>query len=215
MEKQINVTKVAVSGGLFLKVWYKEMLPDNDERSHPGVVCSAPVHADLAKAFNDFKSHLALICEEISNNQFIESIPEDFRSEEMVLEMGELVPAIKAVRGRKGSPVILNLNGAEETEENIMDRFDMSMVEFKLTNGIESIVLTGQKRLSTYKWMGLGPAPAIKENDVEYKFTSDLLQLGELLKHEVMLYILEHKYAPPVDPELPFGDGTPIEEEQY
>lgn len=215
MEKNINITKVAISGGMFLKVSYKELLPDSDERSHPNVSCTAPVHEDLARAFLNFKPHLALICEEITNNQFIDSIPEDDRSEEMIMEMGELVSAIKAARGRKGAPVIPNLNGAEQPDENIMDRFDVSVVEFKTTNGVESIILTGQKELSTSKWMGLGPAPGIKENDVEYKFTSDLLQLGELLKHEVKLYILEHKYAPPIDPELPFGDGLEIEEEQY
>jgi hypothetical protein len=214
MEKDIVITKVAINGGMFLKVSYKELLPDSDERSHPNVSCSAPVHIDLATAFANFKPHLALIGEEITNNQFIDSIPEDLRSEDMVMEMGELVPAIKAARSKKGAPKIPNLNGAEEKAEDIMERFSLSVVEFKQNNGIESIVLTGEKRLSTYKWIGLGPTPPVKENDSEYKFISDLLQLGEILKYEVKEYILNHKYAPPADPELPFGDGPVIGNEE-
>ena len=216
MEKTISITKVQLTNGLFLKTWYKELLPDNDERSHPGVACTAPVHVDLTNAFANFKPHLAFICEEITNNEFIDCIPEDDRSEEMVIELGELVPAIKATRSKKkAAPVIPNLNGAEEDAEDIMERFDLSMIEFKMHNGIESIILTGEKRLSNYKWIGIGPTYPVKESDTDYKFISDLLQLGEILKHEVKLYILEHKYAPPVDPELPFGDGEAIEEEQY
>jgi hypothetical protein len=214
MEKQINVTKVSVSQGMFLKVSYKELLPDSDERSHPNVSCSAPVHVDLATAFVNIKPHLALICEEITQNEFIEAIPEDQRSEDMVVEMGELVNAVKATRGRKQLPLIPDLNATDE-EENIMDNFILNSVEFKTVAGIHGIVLTGEKRLSTGKWMGLGPSPLIKENDPEYKFISDLLQLGEILKYEVRLYINEHKYAPAPDPELPFGDGAVIEEEQY
>lgn len=214
MEKQINVTKVTISQGMFLKVSYKELLPDSDERSHPNVSCSAPVHEDLAKAFVNIKPHLALICEEIDTNEFISAIPEDQRSEDMVVEMGELVNAVKATRGRKQLPLIPNPNATDE-DDNIMNNFILNTVEFKNISGVNGIVLTGEKRLSTGKWMGLGPSPVIKENDPEYKFLSDLLQLGEILKYEVGLYILENKYAPAPDPELPFPDGVGIEAEQY
>lgn len=217
MEKQISITKVSIIDGMFLKLSYKEHLPDNDERSHPNVTCSSPVHADLLKAFADFKPHLALISEEISNNDFISSIPEDSRSEDMVVELGELVPAIKATRSRKGQQVIPNINATEEAEEDIMDRFRISTVEFKVTSGVQSIILYGEKRLSTYKWMGLGATPPIREDDSEYKFNSDLLQLAEVLKYEVSLYMLEHKYAPPAQKDMfeEFGDGAVIEPEQY
>ncbi len=214
MEKEIVITKVAITGGMFLKVSYKELLPDSDERSHPGVSCSAPVHIDLATAFANFKPHLAYIGEEITNNQFIDCIPEDNRSEDMVMELGELVPAIKAARSRKKQTVIPDLNGSEEKPEDIMERFSLSVVEFKQSNGLESIVLTGEKRLSNYKWIGLGPLYPIKENDSDYKFISDLLQLAEILKYEVKLYLLENKYAPAKDPELPFPDGPQTGEEE-
>lgn len=234
---EITITKVAIINGLFPRVSYTEHLPDNDERKHPNVTCTSPAHKDLINVFAAFKPHLALICEEITVEQFIEAIPNEYdATQPHIIEMGEMVPAIKAVRGRKkkDKDTTISMIGADGTEKDItglfdnleesaqpkrvktlMDHFQISTVEFKSTNGIGSMVLNGERELSNLKWIGCGPTYAIKDNDPEYKHISDLFQLGELLRYEMSQYIINHKYAPPIDPELPFGDGVGIEEEQY
>lgn len=218
MENQINISKVALQHGMFLKVSFTEPLPNDDQRKHPNVSCAAPVHQDLTKSFNDFTPHLALICEQISNEEFIESMPEEYdATAPSIVEMGELVPAIKATRSKKKDAqlsVIPDVNATAKSEPKLIDKFSLSDVEFKFQNGIESIKLTGQMQLSTMEWIGLGPSPWIKING-EYPYLSDLFQLGEVLKYETQEYIINHKYAPVTDPELPFGDGVGIEEEQY
>lgn len=227
---EITVTSVKLTNGMFLKASFKELLPSNDERVHSGVSCSAPVHADLAKAFKQFTPHLALICEEITNEEFIESIPNEYdATQPHIVEMGEVVTAVKASRGKKGKKQTVTITsiGSDGEKHDIsdlfgeahpqqklpIDKFDLSEVSFSFTNGIESISLSGSKELSTDAWMGI-KAPAVKLNGV-YAYVEDLAQLGELLKYEVGEYIINHKYAPPVDPELPFPDGASIEEEQY
>lgn len=235
---EIRINKVQLTAGMFLKVSFKELLPNNDERLHTGVSCSAPVHKDLADAFKQFTPHLALICEEITNEDFIEAIPEEYDgTQPTVVEMGEEVPAIKATRAKKGKKgsivegaidfkVSAEMESGEvvdishlfeekdEPKEKLpIDKFDLSEVSFNFTNGIESISLAGSKELSTGAWMGI-KAPAVKLNG-DYKYVEDLAQLGELLKYEASEYIINHKYAPAVDPELPFPDGKGIEEEQY
>lgn len=235
MEKQITISKITVNAGMFLTCSYKELLPNNDERTHGGVKCTAPVHEDLVTAFNAFLPHLALICEEITPEQFIDSLPNEYdATQPHIMEMGEVVPAIKAAiakrakKAKKGdaSVTMIGPDGVEhdaswlmsgdEPEKKvktIWDRFTMHTVEFKVANGIESIILNGEKELSTLEWLGLGPTPPKKENDVKYRFISDLFQAGELLKYEVGLYILEHKYAPAKDLELPFGENGGDDEE--
>lgn len=208
MEDSINISKVALQHGMFLKVSFTEPLPNNDERRHPNVSCSAPVHEDMVKAFNSFTPHLALICEQISNEEFIDMIPEEYdATAPNIVEMGEVVPAIKATRSKKKDkiePLIL-LPGADiSIDPKLIDKFNLTEVEFKYQSGIESIKLTGQMKLSTDEWIGLG-GPWIKINGL-YSYVSDLFQLGELLKYETQEYIINHKYAPPVDPELPFGE---------
>jgi hypothetical protein len=229
---EITVTKVQLSGGMFLKASFKELLPNNDERVHSGVSCSAPVHVDLAKAFNMFTPHLALICEEITNEEFIESIPNEYDGTQPdIVEMGEIVPAVKATRAKKGkkADMSITLIGPDGQESDVsslfnddahapkqklpVDKFDLAEVAFNFTNGIESISLSGSKELSTGAWMGI-KSPAVKLNGT-YAYVEDLAQLGELLKYEVAEYIINHKYAPAIDPELPFGDGVAIDEEQY
>lgn len=228
---EITVTNVKLTNGLFLKVSFKELLPNNDERVHSGVSCSAPVHEDLAKAFKQFTPHLALICEEISNEDFIDAIPSEYdATQPNIVELGEVVPAIKAALNKKAKKagmkvVAIGSNGQENDISGLfgddtpakkklpIDKFDLSEVSFSFTNGIESISLSGSKELSTGAWMGI-KAPAVKLNGA-YAYVEDLAQLGELIKYEVGEYIINHKYAPPVDPELPFPDGQGIEEEQY
>jgi hypothetical protein len=226
---EITVTNVKLTNGLFLKASFKELLPNNDERVHSGVSCSAPVHADLAKAFKQFTPHLALICEEMTNEEFIDAIPNEYNATRPdIVEMGEIVPAVKATRAKKGKKgMTVTMTGPDGQESDIsglfneaspkqkmpIDKFDLSEVSFSFTNGIESISLSGSKELSTGAWMGI-KAPAVKLNGV-YAYVEDLAQLGELLKYEVGEYIINHKYAPAQDPELPFPDGVGIEEEQY
>lgn len=212
MEDSINISKVALQHGMFLKVSFTEPLPNNDERRHPNVSCSAPVHEDMVKAFNSFTPHLALICEQISNEEFIDMIPEEYdATAPSIVELGELVPAIKATRSKKkdkgdqatlAGMIMDKING--NPDPKLVDKFSLSDVEFKFNSGIESIKLIGQMKLSTDEWIGLA-GPWIKING-EYDHTSDLFQLGELLKYETQQYIINHKYAPPVDPELPFGE---------
>lgn len=212
-EKQITITKISLNAGMFPVVSYKEHLPGNDERLHNGVKCTAAAHDDLVKAFRDFTLDLALICEEISNEEYISALPAEYDATQPdVMELGEIVPAIKAKNNKKAKQ--LSIVPQPEDEDKIVDKFDIGTVEFKYKNGIESIALTGQKQLSTFKWMGLS-APDIKINENEYPYTSNLFEAGELLKHEMSLYILEHKYAPAKDPEFDFPDGPPVEEEQY
>jgi hypothetical protein len=232
MEDSINISKVALQHGMFLKVSYTEPLPNNDERKYPNVSCAAPVHEDLAKAFNDFIPHLALICEQITNEDFIEMIPEEYdATAPTIAEFSEVVPAIKATRSKKkdkglkvstefGDISHLFEDRVNPNDPKLIYKFQLSDVEFKFQSGIESIKLTGQMRLSTYQWIGIG-APWVKINDT-YPHVSDLFQLGELLKYETGEYIINHKYAPPVDPELPFGetdresfgDGTGLTEQE-
>lgn len=231
----INISKVALQHGMFLKLSYTEPLPGNDERKHSSVSCSAPVHEDLAKAFKDFTPHLALICEQISNEEFIDMIPDEYDpTQSTIVELGEMVPAIKASKAKKGKgkglagvlneassfkmtsigpdgqehdiSSILGSAATAKDEPKLIDKFALSDVEFKFHSGIESIKLTGQMQLSTLEWIGMGPTPWIKINGL-YPHISDLFQLGELLKYEVQEYIINHKYAPPVDPELPFGES--------
>lgn len=221
----ITISKVSIQHGMFLKVSFTEPLPNNDERKHPNVSCSAPVHEDLAKAFKDFTPHLALICEQISNEQFIDMIPDEYDpTQSTIVELGEMVPAIKASKAKKGKGKGLTVSAsgsddnvvdishlfentaAAKDEPKLIDKFALSDVEFKFHSGIESIKLTGQMQLSTLEWIGMGPTPWIKINGL-YPHISDLFQLGELLKYEVQEYIINHKYAPPIDPELPFGES--------
>lgn len=221
MEDSINISKVALQHGMFLKVSFTEPLPNNDERKHPNVSCSAPVHEDMVKAFNSFTPHLALICEQISNEEFIDMIPEEYdATAPNIVEMGEVVPAIKATRSKKKDKgMTITMSGPDGIEKDVsglfddrpaandpklIDKFNLTEVEFKFQSGIESIKLTGQMKLSTDEWIGLG-GPWIKINGL-YPYVSDLFQLGELLKYETQEYIINHKYAPPVDPELPFGE---------
>lgn len=222
MEQQITITKISLNGGMFPVVSYKEHLPGNDERVHSSVKCTAPAHVDLIKAFKDFTLPLALICEQITNEQYIDALPNEYDpAQPDEIELGEIVPAIKATKNKKAKKDGLNVTmigkyGAEKNisslfgsapvEDKLEDKFDISCVEFKYQSGIETIALSGSKELSTKKWMGLS-APAVKMDDPDYAYTEDLFQAGELLKYEIGEYIVNHKYAPPVDPELPFGDG--------
>jgi len=202
---EINLTKISLSHGMFPVVSYKELLPGNDERVHSNVRCTSPAHNDLIKAFADFILPLALICEEITNEQYISALPNEYdATAPSEIEMGEIIHAIKASKSKKGKQ--LAIVPEIESAESLTDRFHINTVEFKTTNGIEKIVLTGEKKLSTNKWMGLGPTPSISINEDEYLYVSDLFAAGELLKHELGEYIINHKYAPPVDPELPFGE---------
>lgn len=220
---EINLTKISLAHGMFPVVSYKELLPGNDERVHSNVKCTSPAHNDLIKAFDDFILPLALICEEITNEQYISALPNEYdATAPLEIEMGEIIPAIKASKSKKNKQ--LAIVPEIESAESLTDRFHISTVEFKTTNGIERIVLTGEKKLSTDKWMGLGPTPSISINEDEYLYVCDLFASGELLKHELGEYIINHKYAPPVDPEFPFGEensdrehfgnGTGVTEQQ-
>ena len=215
--ENIEIQKVGLSHDMFMKVSFLERLPNNDERKHPGVSCSAPVHIDLTSAFKLFTAHLALLCEQITEAEFIESIPAEYDSTvgySESSEMGEAVTKALALKAKKLKAKAGGLNGSEEKDVLPTDRFILDDVEFKFQSGIEAIKLSGQMRLSTMEYIGMGPTPWIKING-EYKFKEDLFQLAELLKYEVKEYIVNHKYAPPADPELPFGDGPLIDEEQY
>lgn len=208
MDKKISIKKVSISNGMFLKVSYTEQLPDNDERSYPNVSCSAPVHSDMVAAFKQFIPHLALICEDCTNEEFISVIPEEYDGTQATeMELGEMIPAVKASKSSRAKKAQLSI--VPEPETKWLDSFDITSVEFRYTNSIPGIVLTGIKKLSTGKWLGIGPTPLIKENDSDYKHLSLLFEDAELLKYEVGLYIVDRKYAPPVDPELDFPDGPP------
>jgi len=206
--ESIKTKKVTLNGGMFLKVSFTEILPDMDEREHPNVSCTAPVHIDLAKAFQAFVPHLALIGEEISAEEFIDQMPGEYdATQPTIAEFGEVVPAIKAKKNAKAKGKQLEVITFEKPINLLTDMFILNTVEFKQVNGIAGVILTGQRRLSTGDYIGLGPTPIIKENNPHYKFLSQLFEDAELLKYEVGEYIINHKYAPPADPELPFGDG--------
>lgn len=233
--QELTITKISLSGGMFPVVSYEENLPNFDKRTHKSVDCKAPAHPDLVKAFYRFVPHLALISERITNEQFVDAIENEDdatapsgdlsglfnipgvtvtamkREGDAIVEMSELVPAIKASRGKKKKAKAV----ANVPVRKVLGDFDLISVDFPSKNGIQSIVLNGQSLLSTGKWMGLGPTPPVKENDEDYKYTSDLFQLGELVKYEMTEYIVNHKYAPATDPELPFGNGPEIKEEQF
>lgn len=216
MEKSITINKIALAHDMFMKASYTELLPGNDERRHTGVSCSAPVHEDLVKSFKLLTPHLALICEQITTEEFIESIPSDYDSTvgySEDSEIGELIIKSLESKAKKVKKKTAGLNGVDEVETLATDKFTLEDVEFKHIAGVDAIKLSGKMQLSTLENLSIS-GPWVKFND-QYKFSEDLFQIAELLKMEAREYIVNHKYAPAPDPELPFPDGTPIEEEQY
>lgn len=218
MEKSITINKIALAHDMFMKASYTELLPGNDERRHTGVACSAPVHEDLVKAFKLLTPHLALICEQITKEQFIESIPEDYSAPigyDEESELGELIVKSLESKAKKIKKKTAGLNGTDEKEVLPTDKFTLEDVELKFIGGVDAIKLSGKMQLSTLENLSIS-GPWVKFND-EYKFAEDMFQIAELLKMEVKEYIINHKYAPPAQPELEFGDGpeTDIDNQQY
>ncbi len=214
--ENIEIQKVSLTHDIFMKVSYIEKLPNSDERKHPGVSCSAPVHKDLTAAFKLFTPHLAFICEQINEIEFIDSIPEEYDSTVGYSEssdMGEMVVKALASKSKKLKKKTAGLNGTDEKEVLPTDKFTIGDIEFKFTAGQDAVRLSGNMQLSTLEYLNI-QAPWVTING-DYKFKDDLFQLVELLKYETKEYIVNHKYAPPVDPELPFGDGEAIADEQY
>lgn len=210
----ITISKATLSAGLFLKVSYEEHLPGNSTRNHPNMTSTDPVHEDLQRLFSQLPAHMALICEEITNEDYIMSLPEDDETrQDYIVEMGESVPAIaaKKLRGRQ-SKLIPDPND-ENKPVLAVSKFRTDTITIKGHGGTyDEVILLGNRILSTGKSKTVG-TPSIKLTDDEYHYHADLQMIVEAIKYEINEFLYNGKKAPINDPqgEL-FGDGIGTEE---
>jgi len=207
----ITISKATLTHGLFLKVSYEEHLPGNSTRNHPNMTSTDPVHDDLINIFKQLPAHMALICEEITNEDFIDSLPEDNETrQDYVAEFGETVPAISAkkVRGKQAS-IVPDINKTA-TVVKAVDKFNTHTISIKGGLGIDQVSLDGTRELTTLKIKGVS-SPTIKLIQEEYRYAEDLTLLVEALKYEINEFLFNGKKAPEAQQELAFGDGVGLE----
>jgi hypothetical protein len=219
----IIINKATLVGGLFLKVSYEELLPGNIRRNHPNMTASNPIHPDMIAAFAALTPHMALICEEITENEFIDALPEEYdatepSAETFEVEFGEEVKAANARGKKKAKEIKLkegvkgaykpgdilndeNLLGEPNPEVKAIDHFVCTYISFTGYVGSENISLAGTKTLSTKKQMSIG-TPSIKLEPNEYKYYDMLSQDGEMLKYEIIQFLLHGKQAVVEEPDL-------------
>lgn len=232
----IIINKATLVGGLFLKVSYEELLPGNIRRNHPNMTASNPIHPDMIAAFKNLTPHLALICEEITENDFIDALPNEVdatapdaiqaagdalkssAAETFEVEMGEIIKTQKAKKVTKHKEVTLkpgvkgdykpgdilaneNLLGEQNPVIKPIDNFVCTHISFSGYSGSESVSLSGSKTLSTKKQMSIG-TPTIKLEHDDYKHYDMLSQDGELLKYEIIEFLVNGKQAINDDPDL-------------
>jgi hypothetical protein len=93
-----------------------------------------------------------------------------------------------------------------------VDTFDVNCKGFIMTGtgDSEGVMLIGYRGLSNGKYLNLN-SPSYKWSD-EYEYISELAEIIEECKHEVMLYLFEGKHQPDAQQELPFGEESESEE---
>ncbi len=126
--------------------------------------------------------------------------------------MGEQVTKALLAKSKKHKRKTAGLNGLDEKGVLPTDKFSLSDIEFKYTAGQEAVKLSGDMQLSTLEFIKLS-SPWVGING-DYKFKDVLFMLAELMKYEVKCYVVDHKYAPPRDPELDFPDGPQTGDEE-
>lgn len=208
----ITISKASLSAGLFLKVSYEEHLPGNSTRNHPNMTSTDPVHEDLQKLFLQLPAHMALICEEITNEDYIMSLPEDDETrQEYIVEMGESVPAIAAKKLRGKQTRIVPDPNAVDKPELAVDKFKTDSITIKSHGGsFDEVALSGVRVLTTGKTKTVG-SPMTKLTDDEYKYHGDLQMIVEAIKYEINEFLYNGKKAPERQGDL-FGDGIGTEE---
>ena len=207
----ITITKASLEHGMFLKVSFEKNLPNNVKENHPNFSRTTPVHEDLVNSFHKLTGHMALICEEITMEDFISSIPNDHdATEPQIIEMGELAVAPKKGKG-KPAELPENLLGEEPKKQLPLDPFTISEITLKLKGGVYRVSLSGHKRLTTGKHKKV-ISPEIKLEHDDYKMYLDLGEVIEEVIYEILEYIINDKKAPERQKELQFPDGIGQEE---
>lgn len=189
----ITIKKAKLKDNLFLEVEFDEHLVNNITNKIKRE-STAPVHEDMVKAFRLLDPHIALICEEITVEDFERAISE--KPEGIVVTM--------AVPGGKPKKLKTNLFNEVEAEPLPEEAFTVTGFSMGGTGEGEGCTLVGRKQLKIDKIMNL-TSPYIKWDD-NYGYTSELAQAIETVKHEILEFITNGKQAPDRQQEFGFPE---------
>lgn len=168
---QIVIKKAAIKGSLFLSYEFEQT--DFDVTNLIKTSSDAPIHDDLRKVFRKLIPHFTFICEEITDEETIQ----------------------KAI----DFPDIYIMD-SETTPEPKFFKYRVSQFSIVEKDGDTVIHLSGSKQLETMKEISFSaPGVSIEEND--YKFRSELSELIEELRKEVLAY-MQGKTAPKAQLEM-------------
>lgn len=191
----ISIKKAKLHDNLFLLVEFDEHLVNNVTNKIKRE-STAPVHQDLVRAFKLLDPHLAFICYEITQDEFIKAIEPNKEAAVIV----SLVDP-KSKKSRK-----LNLFNEEEKEPNPEDAFKVTGFSIGGSGDSEGVTLIGRRELPNGKIKNI-ISPFTKWLDDKYSHGSELAQVIEECKYEIKEFIVNGKQAPDRQQEIDFpGD---------
>lgn len=187
----ITIKKAKLKDNLFLEVEFDEHLVNNITNKIKRE-STAPVHEDMIKAFRLLDPHIALICEEITVDDFKRATGD--KTEGVVVSM--VSP--------DGTENKLNKNLFNEVDHMPVPEDAFTVTGFTIggSGDSEGCCLIGRKNLMSGKVMNI-TSPFTKWED-DYRYTSELAQAIEMVKHEILEFIIEGKQAPDRQQEFDF-----------
>lgn len=187
----ISIKKAKLKDNLFLEVEFDEHLVNNIINKIKRE-STAPVHEDMIKAFKILDPHLAMICEEISAEEFDRAV-----KEKPVITAELIISDKKPGKGKK-----VDLFGTIELDPLPEDAFKVTGFSIGGSTDSEGCVLIGRKELKSGKVMNM-TSPFTKWDD-DYPYTSELSQAIEGCKYEILEFIVNGKQAPDRQQEIEF-----------
>lgn len=197
----ITIKKAKLKDNLFLEVEFDEHLVNNITNKIKRE-STAPVHEDMIKAFRLLDPHIALICEEIS--------VEDF--ERATSEKPEGIVVSLVTSGGKSRKLKTNLFNEIEAEPLPEEAFTVTGFSMGGNGDSEGCTLIGRKALLSGKIMNL-ISPFTKWDD-DYRYTSELAEAIEIVKHEILEFIVNGKQAPDRQQEFGFPEDDLMQGDQ-
>lgn len=170
----ITIKSGTLKGVYSLNYSYEKTI--DGDKNDVKVSCNAPIHDDLKRAFYNLIPHLALICEEVLQDDVLQFITNGFDE----------------------------VDRDEESDQNkLKQKFNIQSFKVTGSGDSEGVQLSGYKLLSIGKSISIS-TPKIKWNSDDYQYTSELSEAVEACKIEVNEY-LNGKYAPDNQLDM-FGD---------
>lgn len=170
----ITIKKAAIRGSLFLNYEFEQT--DTDVKNLIKTNSDAPIHDDLRWKFKQMIPHFALICEQITDEDLIKKIIEN--------------------------PSHYLADRDSSIDQTL---FDYRVTEFQIIekDGEEKIKLFGFRQLKSFAEISFS-TPSISLSDSEYPFITELNDLIEETKKEILAY-MQGKTAPKAQMEM-FSD---------